>query len=184
MATCTAPHCVFQAAQILWKRQDRQIGVAAKLRCAVQDARLASHEQALYAMRPHRGKDSAYRARDQAYLPGSDRSPTNARSPSTARLESTDTMRPTRGRTDPPARGAVQQPHSVREARQRRSHGAYRKYISPDAAPSGDGSVSSCTLNARTRARSLAALAPLLTRSARHLMLYTTLALTPDGARP
>jgi hypothetical protein len=78
----------------------------------------------------------------------------------------------------------VQQPHSVREARQRRSHGAYRKYISPDAAPSGNGSVSSCNLNARTRAPLSRRAAPLLTRSARHLMLYTTLALTPDGARP
>jgi hypothetical protein len=32
---------------------NREIGVAAKLRCAVQDARLAAHHQMLHVARPH-----------------------------------------------------------------------------------------------------------------------------------
>jgi hypothetical protein len=50
-----------------------QIGVAAKLGCAVKHAGLTAHEQSANAVPSHRRKDFAYRVRDQANLQGRDR---------------------------------------------------------------------------------------------------------------
>jgi hypothetical protein len=84
-----------------------EVDVAAKLRRAVRDARLAAHEQALHVVPAHRRKDFAYRVRDQAILPDRDRRPTVWRSPPSAGPASSGTTPPTpphrcpRSRQDP-----------------------------------------------------------------------------------
>ena len=78
-------HRVAQALQVPGIGDDRQIGDAAKLRSAVQDAGLAAHQQRANPVRPHHRKDFANRARDQACLRGPGRSATSARSPPSAR---------------------------------------------------------------------------------------------------
>jgi hypothetical protein len=78
--------------------QDREIGIAAKLRCAVQHARLAPHQQTVYATVLHRRKDFEYRVPDQACLPVSNKSPKAARFPASAVQESSNTIPPIRDR--------------------------------------------------------------------------------------
>ena len=57
-----------QTLEILGVRQDQQVGIAAKLRCAVEHAGLAPHQQGTDLVRSHRRKDFPYPARDQANL--------------------------------------------------------------------------------------------------------------------
>jgi hypothetical protein len=62
-----------QAVEIGVVGKQREVGIAAKLRCAVQYARLAPHQQTLHAIPLHRRKDFANRVRGQAILPRQDR---------------------------------------------------------------------------------------------------------------
>jgi hypothetical protein len=55
-----------QAREVVARGEDGEIGVAAKLRCAVQDAGLTPHQEALDLALADRGKDSADRAQGQA----------------------------------------------------------------------------------------------------------------------
>lgn len=59
-----------EALQILRLGEDRDVGIAAKLRGAVEDSCLAAHEQVADAVLAHRRKDYASRARDRDGLPG------------------------------------------------------------------------------------------------------------------
>src|SRR4051794_40087767 len=65
-----------QTAEVPGGGEDGEIGVSAKLRCAVEHARLAAHQQGLHAVRTHRGKDSGNRTQAQAGLPAGGTSPT------------------------------------------------------------------------------------------------------------
>ena len=71
-----------------------EVGVPAKLRRAVEHARLPSHEEGADPVRPHRRKDFAYRVPDQGVSPTTNRSARVSRSPATARLASDDTTPP------------------------------------------------------------------------------------------
>jgi hypothetical protein len=55
--------------------QDEQVGIAAKLRSAVEHARLAAHQQGTDPVAGHRRKDFPYPARDQANLRSADNAP-------------------------------------------------------------------------------------------------------------
>jgi hypothetical protein len=63
-------HRLSQAFEIFWLGEDGEIGIAAKLRRALEHAGLAAHEEAVHAMLRHRKKDFEYRVRDQGCLPG------------------------------------------------------------------------------------------------------------------
>jgi hypothetical protein len=65
-----------QPRQIAGVGQDQQVGVTAKLRCAVEHARLAAHQQGTDPAAGHRRKDFPYPARDQANLRSADNAPT------------------------------------------------------------------------------------------------------------
>lgn len=68
--------CRFEMGQVPGICQDHQMQVAAKLRGAVEHARLAAHEQRSRATLPDRRKGFEYRAPAQAILPARDRYPT------------------------------------------------------------------------------------------------------------
>ena len=44
-------HCFAKPRQILWRRQDCEVRIAAKLGCAVEHARLAANQQRAHAVR-------------------------------------------------------------------------------------------------------------------------------------
>src|SRR5688572_3774152 len=73
--------------------EQRQIEVAAKLRCAVQHAGLSTHQQTLHLVRPDRRKDSAYRAPGQAALRSPGSGPTASPTRPTAAAASARTTR-------------------------------------------------------------------------------------------
>jgi hypothetical protein len=73
-----------QSGQIRRVSEDDEIGIAAKLRRAVQHARLSAHEERPHSMLANRRKDSAYRVRDQENHPDSERRPRASRSPAIA----------------------------------------------------------------------------------------------------
>lgn len=62
-----------ETGKIFRVREDREICVAAKLGRAVEHAGLAAHEQGADLVPADRGKDFAYRVRDQESLRGRDR---------------------------------------------------------------------------------------------------------------
>src|SRR5439155_13958507 len=70
-----------------------QVDVAAKLRCAVQHAGLAAHEQALDPVRPDQRKGSAYRVLAQAFLRSQGSASRASATLSTAAAASTQTTR-------------------------------------------------------------------------------------------
>ena len=78
--------CLAQPHQICGIRQNQEVGIPAKLGCAVEHARLSAHEQGADVMRAHRRKDFAYRVRDQGSLRGRDRFARASRFPSSAAL--------------------------------------------------------------------------------------------------
>ena len=74
-----------EAGEIASVGEDDEVGVSAKLRRAVEHARLSSHEEGADPVRLHRRKDFAYRVPDQAVSPTTHRSATASRSPASAR---------------------------------------------------------------------------------------------------
>ena len=94
-----------QAREVCRASEDGEIGVAAELGGAVQDAGLSSHQQRAHPPRFDRRKDCAYRVRDQAILRGRGTSSTACRSPGSAAAA--------RGRTSLPILGL---PHPRRAA--------------------------------------------------------------------
>ncbi len=97
--------------------ENREIGVAAELGGAVQDAGLPSHEQRPPPPRFDRRKHSAYRVRDQAILRGRGTSSRAFRFPGSARAEKGRTSRPIRGQPRP-LRGPRRDTTARRSARQ------------------------------------------------------------------
>ena len=77
-------------------RHHEDVGVAAKLRPAVQDARLAAHQQRAHAIPPDRRKDFEDRARGQANLPVRGTSATVSTSPPAVEQGSARTTPPIR----------------------------------------------------------------------------------------
>ena len=75
-------------------RQQGQVQIATKLRCAVQHAGLAAHQQVGDPMSPDRRKGFADRARDQGSLPSRGSDARAERSLPNAPEESSDTSRP------------------------------------------------------------------------------------------
>jgi hypothetical protein len=61
-------HCLSEPVEIVRFRQDNQVCIAAKLCCAVENARLAAHEQTLNVARLQSQKDFANRVRGQENL--------------------------------------------------------------------------------------------------------------------
>lgn len=74
-----------EAGEIASVGEDDEVGVSAKLRRAVEYARLSPHEEGADPVRLHRRKDFAYRVPDQAVSPTTNRSATASRSPASAR---------------------------------------------------------------------------------------------------
>src|SRR5947207_2395380 len=60
--------CLPEARKVFGVRQNRKVGVPAKLGRAVEHARLSAHEERAHAPLAHRRKDFAYRVRDQVSL--------------------------------------------------------------------------------------------------------------------
>src|SRR5687767_5548894 len=57
-----------QTLKVLGLRENQQVGIAAKRRCAVEHAGLAAHQQGTDPVRCHRREDFPNPARDQANL--------------------------------------------------------------------------------------------------------------------
>ena len=73
-----------QAGEVFRVGENRQIGIAAKLGRAVKHAGLPAHEKRLHLALADRGKDFAYRVRDQGNLLGRDKSAKASRFPAIA----------------------------------------------------------------------------------------------------
>ena len=78
-------HGAAEAGEIASVGEDDEVSVSAKLRRAVENARLPSHEEGADPVRLHRRKDFAYRVPDQAVSPTTNRSATASRSLASAR---------------------------------------------------------------------------------------------------
>ena len=87
-----------QEFKVFSRGMECDVGVAAKLRRAVQNAGLSPHEQELNPVGPHRRKDFANRVRGQATLRGAGTRPTAAGFPPSAPPGSGSTILPTRRR--------------------------------------------------------------------------------------
>lgn len=86
-----------QAREVGGASEYGEVGVAAELGCAVQNAGLATHQQRAHPSRFDRRKDCAYRVRDQAILRGRGTSATASRSPGSAAAGRGRTSRPIPG---------------------------------------------------------------------------------------
>src|ERR1039458_850010 len=87
--------CPQQVRQVGRIRQNEEVQVAAKFRCAIEYARLAPHEERSRATPLDRRKGSEYRALAQMILQARDRSPTALRIQGNARRGSMHTTPPT-----------------------------------------------------------------------------------------
>ena len=83
-----------QNIEVFLLRENREVRIAAKFRCAVQNAGLSPHEKAADPMLTHRRKDSVNRVRDQGNLLGQGMWPKVSRIQAIGPGESFDTTLP------------------------------------------------------------------------------------------